>query len=78
MTTVSESPPVSHPPKLLSAEAVAERLDLPLSTVYEHARSNRIGGAIRIGRRLRFDPQKLEAWLNAGGQALPGGWKHDE
>ena len=77
MFTVSDSQPISHPPKLLTAEAVAERLDLPLSTVYEHARSNRIGGAIRIGRRLRFDPEKLEAWLDSGGQALENGWKHE-
>ena len=63
--------------KLLKPEAVAERLDLPLSTVYEMARRNRIGGVVRLGRRLRFEPSKLEAWIEAGGQALPGGWRQE-
>jgi excisionase family DNA binding protein len=63
--------------KLLTAEAVAERLDVPKSTVYEAARQNRIGGVVRLGRVLRFDPEKFEAWLESGGQALPGGWRQE-
>jgi excisionase family DNA binding protein len=64
--------------KLLTAEAVAERLDVPKSTVYEAARQNRIGGVVRLGRVLRFDPEKFEHWLESGGQALPGGWRQEE
>ena len=63
--------------KLLTAEAVAERLDVPKSTIYEAARQNRIGGVVRLGRVLRFDPKKFEAWLESGGQALPGGWRQE-
>ena len=63
--------------KLLTAQVVAERCDLPISTVYEMARQNRIGGIIRLGRKLRFDPVKFEAWLDAGGQTLPGGWRQE-
>lgn len=63
--------------KLLTAEAVAERLDVPKSTIYEAARQNRIDGVVRLGRVLRFDPMKLEAWLESGGQALPGGWRQE-
>ena len=63
--------------KLLTAKAVAERCDLPESTVYEMARQNRIGGIVRLGRKLRFDPIKFEEWLDAGGEALPGGWRQE-
>lgn len=63
--------------KLLTTEAVAERLAVPKSTVYEAARQNRIGGVVRLGRVLRFDPGKFEAWLESGGQALPGGWRQE-
>lgn len=63
--------------KLLTAEAIAERLDVPKSTIYEAARQNRIGGVVRLGRLLRFDQAKFEAWLEAGGEALPGGWRQE-
>jgi excisionase family DNA binding protein len=56
---------------------VAQRLAIPESTIYEMARQNRIGGVVRIGRRVRFDPDKLEAWIEAGGQPLPGGWRQE-
>jgi excisionase family DNA binding protein len=64
--------------KLLTAEAVAERCDLPLSTLYEMVRQDRIGGVVRLGRLIRFHPDQFEAWLEAGGQALPGGWRQEE
>ena len=63
--------------KLITADAVAERLDVPKSTVYEAARQQRIGGVVRLGRKLRFDPDKFERWLEAGGEALPGGWRQE-
>lgn len=64
--------------QLLTAEAVAMRCDLPLSTLYEMVRQDRIGGVIRMGRLIRFHPERFEAWLEAGGQALPGGWRQEE
>lgn len=64
--------------KLLTAEAVAERCDLPLSTLYEMVRQGRVGGVIRMGRLIRFHPERFEAWLEGGGQALPGGWRQEE
>ena len=76
MNTVAEtSQTAPKPHKLLSVKAIAERCDIPESTVYEMARQNRIGGVVRLGRKLRFDPDKFEAWLDAGGEALPGGWR---
>lgn len=63
------------PKKLMTAQAIAERLGVPKSTVYEGARQNRIGGVVRVGRLVRFDPARFEAWLAGGGQALEGGWR---
>lgn len=63
---------------LLTADDVSKRLNVAKPTVYEGAQQNRIGGVVRIGRLLRFDPAKFEAWLEAGGQALPGGWRQGE
>lgn len=47
---------------------VAEILDVPISTVYDLARQNRIIGMVRFGRHIRFDRNKLEHWLQAGGE----------
>ncbi|CAA9330157.1 MAG: hypothetical protein AVDCRST_MAG93-6157 [uncultured Chloroflexia bacterium] len=64
--------------KLLTAGAIAERMSVPKSTIYEAVRQNRIGGVVKLGRIVRFDPEKFEQWLSAGGQALPGGWRQEE
>jgi excisionase family DNA binding protein len=64
--------------KLLTINAVAELLDVPKSTLYEAVRQGRVGGVVRLGRIIRFDPAKLGAWLEGGGQALPGGWRQEE
>lgn len=74
---VSRSAVNFSPRKLLTVEAVAERCDMPVSTIYEMARQNRIGGVVRLGRRVRFDPTKFETWLEAGGESLPGGWRQE-
>jgi excisionase family DNA binding protein len=55
---------------LINAKAVSERFNIPLPTIYELARTNRIGGVVRIGRTIRFDPEKLEQWIANGGQGL--------
>ena len=60
--------------KLLRIGEVAARLDVTEARAYELARTNLIP-AVRIGRQLRVDASKLEAWIEAGGEALPGGWK---
>lgn len=80
MTRLADAHEMSGPTrrKLLTADAVAERLDVPKSSVYEAARQNRIGGVVRLGRVLRFDPDRFEVWLESGGQALPGGWRQEE
>ncbi len=79
MTTLAAPQETAHPKtrKLLTTEHVAERLNVPKSTIYDAARQDRIGGIVRLGRVIRFDPVKFEAWLEAGGQALPGGWRQE-
>lgn len=62
--------------QLLTAESVADMLGLSVQEVYRTAREGLIP-AVRIGRRLRFDPDRLARWIEAGGQALPGGWRRE-
>ncbi len=56
-------------PKLLKANAVAERLSLPKARVYALAREGRIGGVLRLGSQIRFDSRALEAWIREGGSS---------
>jgi hypothetical protein len=35
------------------------------------------GIAVRIGRRLLIDSEKLQTFFDNGGSALPGGWKRE-
>lgn len=48
---------------LMTAEQVAERLSVPLSTVYEQLRKGIIPGRLKIGRRVRISRAALEAWI---------------
>ena len=52
--------PLDH--QLLTAEEVAELLRLPVSTIYELARTGRLPH-LKIGRALRFSRSDLEAHL---------------
>lgn len=64
--------------RLLTADEVARRLHISKAAVYEAARQDRIGGLVRIGRRIRFDAERFQAWLDNGGESLPGGWRMQE
>ena len=48
--------------RLLNAEDVAELLRLPVSTIYDLARTGRLP-SLRIGRALRFSQHDLETHL---------------
>lgn len=63
--------------EILNVSEVAEIVRLPESTVYLMARENRIGGVVRMGRRIRFIRADLEKWIAAGGEALEGGWRRE-
>jgi excisionase family DNA binding protein len=55
--------------RLLKIDHVAKKLNILVSTAYEYTQQNRIGGVVRIGRHIRFDEAKFEAWLEAGGES---------
>ncbi len=61
---------------LLRVPEVARRLGLTTDRIYELAREGTLP-AVRIGRQLRFDPARLQAWIDGGGEALPGGWRRE-
>lgn len=49
---------------LLTAEQVAEMLQVPKSWVYEAARDRRIPH-VKLGRCVRFEHEALDAWLES-------------
>jgi excisionase family DNA binding protein len=57
--------------QLLTAREVAELLRLPVSTVYELARTGRLP-YLRIGRAMRFSQQDLEQHLADSCRPQPG------
>ncbi len=68
MITVAENRRITAERRPLgTAEDVAEILNTPLSSVYEMGRKNELPGCVRLGRRMRFDLDKLETWLQSGG-----------
>lgn len=80
MSLVDQRPQLEIAPKsrrLGTAKAVADRLDVDTSTVYDLARKQILPGTVRVGRSVRFDLDALEAWIAAGGEALPGGWRQE-
>jgi len=58
------------PQKLIKASEVARRLDVKPFRVYELVRGDLIPH-VRLGRTVRFDPNKLQSWIDSGGQPLP-------
>ena len=62
--------------RIVSVKPIAELLDVKPSRVYDLAQQDLIPH-IKLGRQVRFDLDKVEAWLEAGGQALPGGWRQE-
>jgi len=60
--------------RLMGVDEVAEVLAMKPTSVYELARKGLVPH-VRIGRSVRFLPSQLRAFLESGGQALPGGWR---
>jgi len=46
---------------------LAALTDSKESTIYSQARKRRIPGVVKVGRLVRFDADKVQAWLDAGG-----------
>ena len=64
----------SHKDQLLTAKEAAELLHVSLARLYELVRGG-VVPAVRLGRQVRFSAAALDAWIVAGGQALPEGWR---
>lgn len=56
-------PNLEHPPRLLTADEVAERLNVSLSLVYKLRRQGRLR-CIQIGSLYRFHPDDLLAFIS--------------
>jgi len=60
--------------RLLTASEVAGVLGVRRTRVYALLASGTIP-VVHVGRQVRVAERVLYEWIEAGGQALPGGWK---
>lgn len=60
--------------RLETAEWLEKNRNIKKARAYELARLG-ILPSVRLGRQVRFIPEQVDQWLEAGGQALPGGWR---
>ncbi|MGH9045340.1 MAG: helix-turn-helix transcriptional regulator [Acidimicrobiales bacterium] len=51
--------------RLLSPEALAEYLGVPVATIYQWNYRRSGPRALRVGRHLRFRPEDIQSWLDA-------------
>ena len=66
--------------RLVPVAVGAERLGVPVKKVYDLVAAGVIpaGVAVRVGRQLRIDTNRLESWIEAGGAGFPeGGWRKE-
>ena len=54
--------------KVVTAAELQQMIPFPSSTLYYYAQKGYIPGLVRVGSRVYFDLQKIEAWIEAGGQ----------
>ena len=55
---------------LVDADPIAHRMDISRWQLLELCRKNLVPH-VRLGRRVKFDPDKIEEWIASGGQAQP-------
>ena len=75
--TVKTVSPRHSEQSFVSASDLSARLPTLFPTpnrVYTLAQDG-ILPCLRIGRRMHLDLRKVEAWIDGGGSALPGGWR---
>ena len=48
-------------------EVRRDLLPLPKSSIYDLAKYGKLPGVVHVGRRVLFDVDQLEAWIDAGG-----------
>ncbi|MCM3724252.1 helix-turn-helix domain-containing protein [Neobacillus cucumis] len=61
--------------KLLTLPEVAIILNVSEERAYSLARSGLLP-IVKLGRQIRVNEGKLHEWIDKGGTALQGGWKH--
>lgn len=50
--------------KLLSTAELAEKLDVPIDTLYTWRKHRTGPRGIRVGRHIRYDMEDVRAWLD--------------
>ena len=55
--------PVGHSERLLSAQDLADYLEVPVKTIYAWRHRNTGPRGFRVGKHLRFRWRDIEAWL---------------
>jgi excisionase family DNA binding protein len=68
---MSEEKAPEAPPDYLTAEEVAERVQVSAPTVYRWSLDDPSMPTLRIGRTVRFPAERLEKWLRSREQG-PG------
>ena len=70
--TVATAPQDCERPRrrLGTIDDVLAVLPLARNSVYDAARYGRMPGVVRVGRRVLFDLDRIEAWIDAGGGTL--------
>ncbi len=61
---------------LMTVAEASELLGVSQQRGYALARGCLSPAVVRLGRQVRFHRHKLLALIDAGGSALPGGWRH--
>lgn len=53
--------------KLTSAEWVADKLSIPVPSIYDYARRG-VLPCVRVGKLVRFRPSDIETFISSGGK----------
>jgi excisionase family DNA binding protein len=56
--------PVGHSERLLSAQGLADYLEVPVKTIYAWRLRNTGPRGFRVGKHLRFRWRDVESWLS--------------
>ncbi len=55
--------------RLGTIKDLQQLLPLARNTIYDSARLGKLPGVVKVGRRVLFDMDAVEAWLDAGGES---------
>ena len=55
--------------RLLTVKQASERLQVPVSWIYERTRMNAMPGLVRIGKYVRIRESELNVFIEAGGES---------